>query len=115
MSRLITLREFAVWGSGQVPGLAVGWSHAGAFGRAGWNQVAVGGWAHQVTVCAGLAESVCIRSWAASGCGVLPGVMSWAVPLVAGLVRPPDVHDLDGQVASRAEDLVRHRGGVQQT
>src|SRR5271170_4644586 len=41
--------------------------------------------------------------------------MSWASPLVAGLVRLPDVHDLDGQVASRAEYLVRHRRSVQQT
>src|ERR1700729_417653 len=40
--------------------------------------------------------------------------MSWASPLVAGLVRPPDVHDLDGQVASGAEHLVRERGPGQQ-
>ena len=51
---------------------------------------------------------------AASGSAVLPGAPSWAGPLVAGLVRPSDVHDLDGQAASRAEHLVRHRGLVQQ-
>ena len=33
---------------------------------------------------------------------------------MAGLVRPSNVHDLDGQVASRAEHLVGHRGPVQQ-
>src|SRR5271169_1259268 len=59
--------------------------------------------------------SVCIRSRAASGSALLPGVMSWAAPLVAGLVRLPDVHDLDGQVAGRAEYLVRHRRRAQQT
>jgi hypothetical protein len=32
----------------------------------------------------------------ASGSAVVPGVLSWARPLVAGLVRPSDVHDLDG-------------------
>jgi hypothetical protein len=37
-----------------------------------------------------------------------------ATPFVAGLVRLPDVDDLDGQVAGRAEDLVRQRGPVQQ-
>lgn len=36
-------------------------------------------------------------------------------PLVAGLIGPPDVHDLDGQVTSRAERLVRHRRPVHQT
>jgi hypothetical protein len=35
-------------------------------------------------------------------------------PLVAGLVRPTHVHDLDGQVASRAENLVRHCRAIQQ-
>jgi len=37
-----------------------------------------------------------------------------ATPFAAGLVRPSDVHDLDGQVAGRAEHLFRHRGPVQQ-
>ena len=31
------------------------------------------------------------------------------------LTRPPDVHDLDGQVAGRTEHLVRHRRPAQQT
>ena len=73
-------------------------------------RVAVGGCPRSVTVCAGLAEAACTRSPGASGCAVLPGVMPWAMPLVAGLVWPPNVHDLDGQVADRAEHLVRHRG-----
>jgi hypothetical protein len=47
---------------------------------------------------------------AASGCAVLPGVMSRAAPPVAGLVRLPDVRDLDGQVASSVGHLVRDRG-----
>ena len=33
---------------------------------------------------------------------------------MAGCVRAPDVHDVDGQVAGRAEHLVCHRGPVQQ-
>jgi hypothetical protein len=37
-----------------------------------------------------------------------------ATPFAAGLVRPSDVHDLDGQVAGRAEHMVGHRGPVQQ-
>ena len=112
-SRLITLREFAVWGgAGQAPELAASCSHAGASGRSSWNQVAAGGCPYRATVCAGLTESACTRTPAASGCAVLPGVMSRTVPLVAGLVRPPDIHDLDGQVASRAEHLVRHCGPV---
>jgi adenylate kinase family enzyme len=51
---------------------------------------------------------------AASRYAVLPGVRSWAAPLVAGLVRAPDVHDLDGQVAGGAEHLIRDRGPGQQ-
>ncbi len=44
----------------------------------------------------------------------LPGVVSGATLLAAGLARPPDVHDLDGEVPSRAKHLVRHGGPVQQ-
>ena len=55
------------------------------------------------------------RSLAASCCAVWPSVMSLAAPLLAGLVRPPDIHDLDGQVASSAEHLVRYREPGQQT
>jgi hypothetical protein len=47
----------------------------------------------------------------------LPSVAFGGVPLVAGRVlgfRPADVHDLDGQVAGRAEDLVGDGRAVQQ-
>ena len=57
-----------------------------------------------------------VVSLAASHCAGLPGVvMSRAVPFVAGLVRPPDVHDLDGEVTSLTEHLVRQCGPVEQT
>jgi hypothetical protein len=52
---------------------------------------------NQAGVCASARSkadyAVCLL---ASGSAVLPGVLSWAGPLVAGLVRPSDVHDLDG-------------------
>ena len=40
--------------------------------------------------------------------------LSAGTPLVAGLAGPPDVHDLDGQLVSRAERLVRHCGPFEQ-
>jgi hypothetical protein len=48
------------------------------------------------------------RVWGAIWADVL------APPFAAGLVRPPDVDDLDRQVAGRAEHLFGHRGPVQQ-
>src|SRR5258708_17700749 len=61
------------------------------------------------------AESASTRSRAASGSTVLPSAVFLAAPLVAALLRPPHVHNLDGQVASRAEHPLPHRPPVQQT
>jgi hypothetical protein len=48
------------------------------------------------------------------GPAALPDVAFGGAPLVAGLVRPADVHNLDGQVAGRSEHLIRHGGPAQQ-